>query len=912
MATGSLKFLSLLVVIAAGGGVAWQVQQGILHSPQSETETVTDDDPTTEPDDEATTDPFEGLTDDPPPVAKERSHSNARLTERNTSWAAEEESDISRSDAHQLPSFKRGSRAKLPEEITPVEADSEPALPEELSDANANVRLTGQTEIGDPFDSPSDDKPQEQDEQNPETDDIAAQDSESTAKEDGTVDPFANSSGVMLVGHEEEENEAEKPPRQLPKQLNTDFSDSSAEISPALDDAEDPFANAAPPEFPDDAGEKAASPPEKVATQSESEDLENPLDDLKEAPLAEPETQKPAIKNPFSSDIDDAESPPQKRRSPKGEFETIPARKKPESKEVPSQIDLTSGPVPDDFGSELPETLDDFPKKTSGEKSSRLRSEATEAEVTDSAVESTDSTPRLLPVPEEASPSKSLSRLPSDLDASEKDLPKLGGFTPQEEPRLGTPLTEEELHGDGTPDRDAPQGLQQPRLTIEKKAPKQAVVGQPLVYSVIVRNVGSANANQVTVEDRIPKGTTLVGTSPQAELIDKKLVWRLGTLKPNEEKTIAIKLIPQEQGPIGSVAKVNFVAEIATEIEVTAPQVLLSIESPSQVRLGEKMHMIFRVRNAGGADAHNVVIRNLIPEGLRHPAGADLEYSLGTLASQDSQEIKLDLIPTKNGTVTNTTIITADGGVKVEEETPIEVVGEQLLLTRTGKSRLYVDKPAVFTSTVANEGTAAANRVMVAEVVPAGLEFVSASDNGKYDPATRAVTWSVGPIEPGEELNLSTKLKPKALGDYRATVTVTGPAGSVATVDSNMKVDGYPVVSVESKTDERLISVGEKAIIRIHCRNQGTAPAKNLMLTAELPPQLKLVDCHGPSQWDQQGNLITFESISLLEPGETASFDVEVIGASEGESRLEIQIAADHYPRPLRRDETIHVTPETE
>ena len=60
----------------------------------------------------------------------------------------------------------------------------------------------------------------------------------------------------------------------------------------------------------------------------------------------------------------------------------------------------------------------------------------------------------------------------------------------------------------------------------------------------------------VVVEDRIPKGTELVGTSPQAELSGKRLVWNHEVLKPNEEKKISIKVIPKQEGPIGSVARV--------------------------------------------------------------------------------------------------------------------------------------------------------------------------------------------------------------------------------------------------------------------------------------------------------------------------------------------------------------------
>jgi uncharacterized repeat protein (TIGR01451 family) len=198
---------------------------------------------------------------------------------------------------------------------------------------------------------------------------------------------------------------------------------------------------------------------------------------------------------------------------------------------------------------------------------------------------------------------------------------------------------------------------------------------------------------------------------------------------------------------------------------------------------------------------------------------------------------------------------------------------------------------------------------MVAEIVPAGFEFIAASDNGKFDPSTRAVTWSVGPIAPGEELKLSTRLLPKQLGDYRATVTVTGPAGGVATVDAELKVDGFPAVAIESKSDSRLISVGEQAAIRIACKNQGTSAATNVVLSAELPPELKLLDAKGPSAWSQQGNVVTFEAIATLDANDSATFEIQVEGLAEGDSPIELQISADHLKRPLHRDEPIRVAP---
>lgn len=108
-----------------------------------------------------------------------------------------------------------------------------------------------------------------------------------------------------------------------------------------------------------------------------------------------------------------------------------------------------------------------------------------------------------------------------------------------------------ELVGDAVPDRNAPAGPQQPELKIEKLAPPQAVLGEPVIYEILIRNVGNSTARDVIVEDRIPRGATLTGTKPRAELIDRRLTWRLGSMEPGQEESIKIRVIPTEPGEIG-------------------------------------------------------------------------------------------------------------------------------------------------------------------------------------------------------------------------------------------------------------------------------------------------------------------------------------------------------------------------
>ena len=526
-------------------------------------------------------------------------------------------------------------------------------------------------------------------------------------------------------------------------------------------------------------------------------------------------------------------------------------------------------------------------------------------------------------------------RLPTDVPAVEEFLENprpaerqppierhpLGRFDeestePLREPRsnrrireAGERPTTDDLIGDGTVTSATPRGLQQPRLTLEKIAPEQAVLGQELVYQVIVKNVGSSDANQVVLEDRIPKGTELTGTSPRAEMVDKKLIWRIGTLKPNEVRKISIKLIPRQEGPIGSVARVNFATEVAAEIMVAAPQLSIKVNAPREVHVGEVIDLTFLLKNSGNAAANNVSVRDLIPDGLQHEAASDIECPIGKLGPNESREIVLQVTAIKPGRVKNRAILSADGGITQELESTINIIGEHLVLTRTGQNRIYAERPAVFTNSVKNDGNAAVKHVKVSEIVPVGFEFVEASDGGQFNPTTRSINWTVGPLAAGDALNVTAKLMAKTPGMQLGKISATGSAGSAATVQSEVDVVGRPELQMETLNATGVVAIGDKLTSKIQLKNSGSAPARNVALSISVPKELRLVEVRG-ARYQETKNVIRFEPLAELGTRETVSFELVMEAIAEADARMDLQITADHLPKPAHRIETVHIATE--
>lgn len=461
--------------------------------------------------------------------------------------------------------------------------------------------------------------------------------------------------------------------------------------------------------------------------------------------------------------------------------------------------------------------------------------------------------------------------------------------------------------GDGTAPLEVPRGIQEPRLTIEKIAPPKALLGQVLIYSILVRNIGTTPATQVTIEDRIPRGTRLIGTAPRAEMQDKKLTWKIGTLQPNDERKISIKVIPEEEGSLGSVAKVSFVTEVATDIVVGSPQLRLRVNGPSEMRMQESTEFVFTLSNPGDTEAKNVTLRSIIPEGLSHPAGSDLEYKIERLAPGESREVRLELTGTRVGRTTLQSIAMAEGNVSTETKTNVEVIGEQIVLTRSSPPRVYVGRQAVFSNKVGNEGQRPVQRVRVTETVPAGFEFITASDGGIFDSSTRTITWNLGPLAIGGEQRVSATLNPKSAGQFEGVVTATGPTGSVATVKPKVSIEGFPALALEPLGLQRLVAVGEKVTSRVQIKNNGSAAADNVRLSVTLPPEMKLVSVKAPAAYQVIGQRLEFEALPALSPKTGATFELALEAIAPGDCRLEMQFAADHLRSPVKHEEAVNV-----
>ncbi len=478
---------------------------------------------------------------------------------------------------------------------------------------------------------------------------------------------------------------------------------------------------------------------------------------------------------------------------------------------------------------------------------------------------------------------------------------------------IATPLEmdaeSEAINGEGTLRSDAPRGPQRPELKIEKIAPPNATLGQPMVYTIVIKNVGDSSAREVVVEDQIPKGTNLSGTFPQAALSGKKLIWRYSEIKPGTQKEISVKVVPVAEGQVGSVATVNFQTEIAAKTTVSSPKLTMKLAAAPQARLGETVTLNFEVKNTGTVEAHRVVLRNLIPENLKLPdvSERDIEYEIGTLPAGKTQTIQLPLSTVRAGKAINKAVLSTDGATSAETQVEINVIGQLVSLSRLGQTSWYVGRPIEFENRLTNNSLNPTANTIVVESLPSTVEFVSASNGGRFDTRQRTVTWNIPLLSPTDMLSLKVKVVPKSIGSHAGSVQITESGRKGAAVDYQFRAIGAAVLGVDFTEKSEAYSTGEKFSVRMQIKNKGSGAASNVLVRVTVPAELQFLSARGPVSHTLSGREIIFEPIAEIGGQGNVALDLSFQAVDAGDSKLHVELQSDQFRKPLTHEEAVIV-----
>ncbi len=459
--------------------------------------------------------------------------------------------------------------------------------------------------------------------------------------------------------------------------------------------------------------------------------------------------------------------------------------------------------------------------------------------------------------------------------------------------------------GTARPGEAALEGPQTTQVTLQKILPGEIQVGKPAIFKIFVRNSGALTVPKLEVRDPIPWGVRVMRTTPQAARGPQgELLWSLGPLAPGDELSLETEVMPLQEGEVGSVATLSVITATSARTVATRPQLVLRAQMPQQVMIGEEVAMVITISNPGSGTATGVVLEEHVPTELQHSAGTDLENWIGDLRPGESREVQLKLRAVRPGSAANLLVARAEGNLRVEDRTVVQVLSPQLDLLVEGADRRFLDRKTIYRITIRNPGTAPARNVQLTATLPGGMQFVAANNAGSYDATTHSVHWLLEELPTNHQGTVELTLLPIAVGTQNLLCAARADLGLAAEHSFPVEVEGIAALSFQVTDLADPVEVGRETGYEIQVVNQGTKAAQNIQLAIVLPEGMRLIGAEGPTAHNVQGDEVLFEKLALLPPKAEVAYRLRVQAATPGDHRIRVQLLSEDIQLPVTREES--------
>ncbi len=393
-------------------------------------------------------------------------------------------------------------------------------------------------------------------------------------------------------------------------------------------------------------------------------------------------------------------------------------------------------------------------------------------------------------------------------------------------------------------------------LSIEKKAVEPTVnAGEDIHYELKVENHGPSDATGIVVTDELPTSTTFIGSDPECAEAGGIVTCEMAELKVGEAHVFhyEVEIESGTTGFIKNTAEVkgnqpdpeegNNESTVETPIGGLADLNIVKTGPTKPVLLGNTFTYKLAVENKGPSNAVETEVEDKLPSqvkflsattsvGTCDQAPAEvLTCELGTMLPKAKATIEVTVEAVAVGKFDNTAEVgsrTPDPELEDNHsKAPAEIVpAADLTITKTAPATVEPDGTLAYSLHVENHGPSIAHKVVVVDPLPAGVDFVSASEGCAAAGST--VTCAAAELAVGSSV------------DFRVTVHVPFALGGQSLVNTASvgaeEGDPHP----EDNTSTVTTTVGPAADLSI-TKTMGKAEAgKPLTYTLAIAN-------HGPS-----------------------------------------------------------------
>ena len=460
-------------------------------------------------------------------------------------------------------------------------------------------------------------------------------------------------------------------------------------------------------------------------------------------------------------------------------------------------------------------------------------------------------------------------------------------------------------------------------------------VGQSVTFTLTVTNNGLDDNTGVVVNDLLPAGLQFLSASTGQGSYDNNTgIWTIGNMSLGSSVVLTIVVNVTQSGNITNMANVTGDHE---DLDPTNNQAIAILNGEPAADLainktvndntpnnGDIITFTITVFNAGPNDAVNVLVSDLLPAGLNfvsaNPSVGTYNsttgvWTVGNLLQGANAIITIVANVTQSGSFTNVANTTSDTFDPHPEDNRSEVTVDAQKAADIAVTK-SVDNPlpnylqdVTFTITVTNHGPDNATNVIVSDLLPAGLIFLSANPSqGTYNPATGI--WIIGNLDNGSSVTLLINATVN-----QTTSTITNIARGNATEndpnpsnnEGTATLNGNPAADLAiSKTVDNLSPYnGNTVHFTLTITNAGPDNATGVFVTDLLPAGLQFVSASA-----DQGtyNATTgIWTIGNMTAGSTVTMIINALVTQPGEFTNTAVVEGDQFD-PHQSDNTASVT----
>ncbi len=442
-------------------------------------------------------------------------------------------------------------------------------------------------------------------------------------------------------------------------------------------------------------------------------------------------------------------------------------------------------------------------------------------------------------------------------------------------------------------------------LSVQKNANvtegDELVIGVYVKFTITVTNLNdTVDATGVVVNDKLPTGLRFVSSNDTDHYDSSTGDWTVGNLNAGESKVLEIVAQVTTVNEITNTATLTVCRENDTNpdnnvssVTLTPHPVGISLALTKEVSnetplYGSEIDYTITVINLGSDDAHDIVVTDILPEGLEYVSDdADGKYdsttgkwNVGTIKAGENMTLTITVKVQSVDAINNTANITGhndyeDDPVKEDDFdsvviNPIPVfdleLHKSILDSAEDIPHFVYGSEVVYTIVVTNNGPCVAKNVIVKDLLPAGLEFVDANDTN-YDSATGE--WTVGDLDADGIKSLEITAIVKEVGSIVNLANITdydGEDSNLTNNDESVEIIGDPKfdLGVSIEVINPVVLCGQTIKYIVTVVNNGPCAAYNVEVTDILPSIFTYVSSSSSADAQTLGSKLLYAS-KLLE-----------------------------------------------